>query len=203
VVRTSDDPRRGLSVLAVDTGTPGYRAGHLEQKSGLKGCVTGELVFDRVRVPAANLLGTEGDGLAITLKAISEGGRLGNAGVAIGIMQAIFEETLAARPGDSAAGEVLADIYAETQAARLLTYRAAWLLDAGERADAEVATAKFLADDASLRCAGRAMTLTGSLGEGHPLERYLRDSIPLISADGTGDIQRIVAARSLVGRYTF
>ncbi|MDA8335776.1 MAG: acyl-CoA dehydrogenase family protein [Peptococcaceae bacterium] len=203
VVRTSNDPRRGLSVLAVDAGLPGFRAGHLEHKTGLKGCVTGELVFDDVRVPVANLLGNEGDGLAIALKAISEHGRLGNAGVALGVMQAIFEETMAVCADDPRAGEALADIHADSRAARLLTYRAAWLLDAGQRADAEVATAKFFADDASLRSAGRAMTIAGgsSLVEGHPLERCFRDSIPLISADGTGDIQRIVAARSLVGRF--
>jgi len=209
VARTSSDPRRGLSVFAVDTASPGFRTGRAEHKTGLKGCVTGELVLDQCRVPASHLLGEEGDGLAITIKAISEYGRMGNAGVALGLMQAVFEETqaLAAAVGQlhqPLVREGLAAIYGETQAARLLTYQAAWLLDTGARADAEVATTKFFANDASLRCVRRAMAIAGSRGlvAGHPLERCFRDAIPLISADGTGDIQRIVAARSLVGRFS-
>jgi len=209
VARTSADRRRGLSVFAVDATTPGFRTGRAEHKTGLVGCVTGELVFDQCRVPESHLIGEEGDGLAITIKAISEYGRMGNAGVALGLMQTVFEETqaLAAAVGQlyqPMVQEGLAAIYGETQAARLLTYQAAWLLDTGARADAEVATTKFFANDASLRCIRRAMAIAGSRGlvAGHPLERCFRDAIPLISADGTGDIQRIVAARSLVGRFS-
>ncbi|MGQ9825126.1 MAG: acyl-CoA dehydrogenase family protein [Desulfotomaculales bacterium] len=209
VAKTKDEPKKEFSAFIVERGTPGFRPGRAEDKIGFRGCVTGELVMENCRVPAENLLGGEGKGLAVALKGVSEYGRTGIAGVALGLMQASLEAALKFAGERVLAGKPIAllptiqfkiaEIYADLEASRLLAYRAAWLLDRGERADTEIAAAKFFAAEAALRCTRKAMDIHGAYGcmKGFPVERYCRDAQLLVPADGTDDIQRLVVGRSL------
>jgi alkylation response protein AidB-like acyl-CoA dehydrogenase len=187
----------------------GFRAGRVENKIGFKGCGTGELIFDNCKVPKENLLGKPGQGLAIALKGISEYGRVGIIGVALGIMQASYEAALKFSRERVIYGNPIsnlpavyyriAEIYADIEASRLLAYRAVWLLDQGKNADVEIAAAKFFVTEAALRCTRKAMDIHGGYGcvKEYAVERYCRDAQLLIPADGTNDIQRTVVGRTL------
>lgn len=209
VAKTKDEPKKEFSAFIVEKGTPGFRPGRAEEKIGFRGCVTGELVMENCRVPKENLLGEEGRGLTIALKGVSEYGRTGITGVALGLMQASLEAALRFAGERVLYGKPIAflpaiqfkiaEIYADLEASRLLAYRAAWLLDQKMRADTEIAAAKFFAAEAALRCTRKAMDIHGAYGcmKGFPVERYCRDAQLLVPADGTNDIQRLVVGRSL------
>ncbi len=212
IAKTKDEPKKEFSAFIVEKGTPGFRPGRAEKKIGFHGCVTGELVLENCRVPKENLLGEEGQGLAIALKGINDYGRTGIVGVALGLMQASLEAAvkfageriLYGRPISNLPSVHfrIAEIYADLEASRLMAYRAAWLLDQKQRADTEIAAAKFFATEAALRCARKAMDIHGAYGcmHGYNVERYCRDAQLLIPADGTNDIQRVVVGRNLTAR---
>ncbi|MCL6446688.1 MAG: acyl-CoA dehydrogenase family protein [Armatimonadetes bacterium] len=212
IARTKDAPKKEFSAFLVEKGTPGFHPGRAEKKIGFHGCVTGELVLENCRVPKENLLGEEGQGLAIALKGVSDYGRTGIVGVALGLMQASLEaavkfageRVLYGKPISAlpAVHFRIAEMYADLEASRLLAYRAAWLLDQGRRADTEIAATKFFATEAALRCARKAMDIHGAYGciKGYAAERYCRDAQLLVPADGTNDIMRVVAGRSLTAR---
>ncbi|MEW5898608.1 MAG: acyl-CoA dehydrogenase family protein [Bacillota bacterium] len=212
IARTKDEPKKEFIALLVEMGTPGFRPGRAEKKIGFHGCVTGELVLENCRVPKENLLGEEGQGLAIALKGVSDYGRTGIVGVALGLMQASLEAALKFAAERILYGKPIsalpavhfriAEMYADLEASRLLAYRAAWLLDQGRRADTEIAATKFFATEAALRCARKAMDIHGAYGciKGYAVERYCRDAQLLVPADGTNDIMRVVAGRNLTAR---
>ncbi|MEW6424000.1 MAG: acyl-CoA dehydrogenase family protein [Bacillota bacterium] len=212
IARTKDEPKKEFSAFVVEKGTPGFYPGRAEKKIGFHGCVTGELVLENCRVPKENLLGEEGQGLAIALKGVNDYGRTGIVGVALGLMQASLEaarkfageRVLYGKPISSlpAVHFRIAEMYADLEASRLLAYRAAWLLDQKKRADTEIAATKFFATEAALRCARKAMDIHGAYGciKGYAVERYCRDAQLLVPADGTNDIMRVVAGRNLTAR---
>jgi alkylation response protein AidB-like acyl-CoA dehydrogenase len=207
----ADPPHRGMSVLLIDSGTPGFRVLRDLPKLGYKGTESCEVLLEGCRVPAANLLGGKpGRGLQQVLSAL-ETGRLNVAARAVGVAQAAYDEALGyarqrhafGKPiGDFQAIQLkIADMAMQVQAARLLTYWAASRADAGERVDTETGMAKAFASEAAQECALLAMHVHGGYGYSREfiVERLYRDA-PLMSiGEGTNDIQRLVVARRLLG----
>lgn len=206
VARTGEDPPQ-FSAFIVEKGMPGFKPGRKENKMGFHGCTTGELIFENCAVPAENLVGKEGDGLRIALKAISETGRGGMAGVALGILASCLEEAvkfanervLGGKPISvhQAIQSRIADIRIALESSRLLTYRAAWLKDRGMRCDVEYAIAKYYATEAAVQCAKKTVDIYGGYGVmmEFAAQRLYRDAQVLIPSAGTSDIQMIVIAR--------
>jgi len=196
-----------FSCYLVPADTPGYEKGRVEHKIGLRGCNTGELSFDRCRVPGTARLGAPGDGLRLALKAIGEVGRASMAACALGLMAACLdasrrfanERELYGRPiGRLQAIQFkIADMATELEAARALVYRACSLKDAGRRCDTEVAMAKYFATEAAVRAAQNAMDIHGGYGvlEEYDVQRYYRDARVLIPSTGTSEIMKLVIAR--------
>jgi alkylation response protein AidB-like acyl-CoA dehydrogenase len=200
---------RGLSVLMVEAGTPGFAVGRDLGKLGYKGPESCEVHFDGARVPAANLLGgAEGQGFKQVVAAL-EVGRLNVAGRSLGIAQAACDAALRysrqrhafGQPiGDFQAVQLkLADMATEIQAARLLTWWAAARKDRGERADTETAMAKLFASELALRAALDSMRIHGGYGYSteFEVERLYRDAPLMAIGEGTNDILRVLIARAL------
>ena len=214
LVKTAKDTgkaHRGMSVLLVDTGSPGFTVGRDLPKLGYKGPETCELVLDQVRVPTANLLGgEEGHGLQQILNGL-EIGRINIAARAVGVAQAAYEAALGYARERTAFGQPIAnfqaiqlkiaDMATEIQAARLLTYWAAAKSDAGGgRLDMEAGMAKMYASEVAIKCALESMRIHGAYGYSAEfvVERLYRDAPLMAIGEGTNDIQRLVIARSLV-----
>lgn len=209
VAKTKDEPKKEFTAFLVDKTMDGFKSGRAEKKIGFHGCVTGELVLENCKVPRENVLGQEGQGLLLALKGITEYGRTGIVGVALGLMQASLEaavkfaneRVLYGKPISNlqAIQFRLAEIYADLETSRLLAYKAAWLIDQKKKADLDVAAAKFYATEASLRCTRKAMDTLGGYGcmKEYAVERYCRDAQLLIPADGTNDIMRVVVGRTI------
>lgn len=209
--RTAEPAHKGMSVLLVDAGTPGFRVAKDIPKLGYKGTESCEVVFEDVRVPAANLLGgTEGRGMQQVLSAL-EVGRLNIAGRSLGIAQRAYDEALAYSRERQAFGRPIADFQAvqirlaetatQVQAARLMTYWAASELDRGERSDLQTGMAKLFASEVALQAAQESMRVHGGYGYSaeFEIERLYRDSILMTIGEGTSDIMRTVIAKALVG----
>jgi alkylation response protein AidB-like acyl-CoA dehydrogenase len=204
------EPRhRGMSILLVDQDTPGYSVSRDLPKLGYRGTETCELVFERARVPAANLLGgVEGRGLQQALSAM-ETGRINIAARAVGLSQAAFDAAFAYSQERHAFGQpivdfqamqmMLADMATSLQSARLLTYWAASRLDAGERADVESSMAKLYASEAALKISLDAMRIHGAYGYSTELEleRFYRDAPLMAIGEGTNEVLRTVITKGL------
>ena len=214
LVKTAKDTakaHRGMSVLLVDTGSPGFTVGRDLPKLGYKGPETCELVLDQVRVSADCLLGgEEGHGLQQILNGL-EVGRINIAARAVGVAQAAYEAALGYARDRRAFGQPISDFQAiqlkiadmatEIQAARLLTYWAAAKSDAGGgRVDMEAGMAKMYASEVAIKCALESMRIHGAYGYSAEfvVERLYRDAPLMAIGEGTNDIQRLVIARSLV-----
>ncbi|MGH9109624.1 MAG: acyl-CoA dehydrogenase family protein [Acidimicrobiales bacterium] len=205
------EPRhRGMSVLLVEAGTPGFRVERDLGKLGYKGPETCEVVLDDVEVPAANLLGgQEGHGLQQVLSAL-EIGRVNVAARSVGIAQAALDAALGYSVERQAFGHRIADFQAiqlkladmatEVQAARLLTWWAADRIDRGLRSDTETGMAKLFASELAIRAALESMRVHGAYGYSTELdvERLYRDAPLMAIGEGTNDILRTVIARNLV-----
>jgi alkylation response protein AidB-like acyl-CoA dehydrogenase len=200
---------KGISAFLVETTTPGFIVGRLEDKLGLRSSDTAAITFDDCFVPLENRLGGEGEGFSIALATL-DGGRIGIAVQALGIAQGCLEESLAhakeRRQFGHAIGEfqaiqwMLADMASEIDAARLLTYRAAWLLDRQCSITKEAAMAKLFASEAANRSAYKAVQIFGGYGytKDFPVERFFRDARITTLYEGTSEIQRLVIARRLI-----
>ena len=214
LVKTAKDTSKahqGMSVLLIDTGSPGFTVGRDLPKLGYKGPETCELVLDQVRVPADCLLGgEEGHGLQQILNGL-EIGRINIAARAVGVAQAAYEAALGYARDRRAFGQPISDFQAiqlkiadmatEIQAARLLTYWAAAKSDAGGgRVDMEAGMAKMYASEVAIKCALESMRIHGAYGYSAEfvVERLYRDAPLMAIGEGTNDIQRLVIARSLV-----
>ncbi|WP_026401996.1 acyl-CoA dehydrogenase family protein [Actinomadura rifamycini] len=201
----------GMSVLLVDTSSPGFRVTRDLPKLGYKGPETCELVLDEVRVPVADLLGgAEGRGLQQVLGGL-EIGRINIAARAVGVAQAAYEAALGYSREREAFGRPisdfqaiqlkLADMATEIQAARLLTY---WAADRAEttggRVDMEAGMAKMYASEVAIRCALESMRVHGGYGYSAEfvVERLYRDAPLMAIGEGTNDVQRLVIAKALV-----
>jgi len=211
VVARTGEGAKGLSAFVVEAGTQGIRAGRKEHKFGLKGCTTGEVVIENCRVPVANRLGDEGQGLKVAFAAISRSGRTGTAGTALGILAACLEAAVKQANERQLYGEPIAklqgiqwqvsDIWMDLQVARLLCYQAATLIDQNARCDPEVAAAKFYATEAAVRSAKKAVDIYGGYGylNEYPVQRYYRDAECLIASAGTAEVMRIIMAKAALG----
>lgn len=200
---------RSIHAFIVERGAPGLVVGKKEEKLGLRASDTVALALADVRVPAGHLLGREGDGFKIAMRAL-DGGRIGVAFQALGIGYACLEEALKyararvqfGRPlaDQPVVQEKLADMATELDAARLLGFRAAWLKDQGRPFTKEAAMAKVLATEAAGRAADAALQIHGGYGycQDYPIERYYRDVRVTRIYEGTSEIQRLVIARRLL-----
>jgi butyryl-CoA dehydrogenase len=201
--------KHGISAFVVEKNTPGFTVGRLEDKLGLRSSDTAELLFHDCRVPSENLLGQENDGFKIALSSL-DGGRIGIAAQALGIAQGCLEESVAhakqRHQFGHAIGEfqaiqwMLADMATEIDAARLLTYRAAWLLENHRSVTKEAAMAKLFASEAANRIAYRGIQIFGGYGftKEFAVERFFRDARITTLYEGTSEIQRWVIARRLI-----
>ncbi|MCG3114936.1 MAG: acyl-CoA dehydrogenase [Candidatus Manganitrophus sp. SA1] len=212
IVYAVTDPARGkkgISAFIVEKAFSGFVVGKIEDKMGLRGSDTAELIFQECRVPAENLLGVENEGFKIALATL-DGGRIGIAAQALGIAQGCLEESLAYakerkqfnRPiGDfQAIQNMLADMKTEIDAARLLTHRAAWSRHQGRPVTAIAAEAKLYASEMANRVAYKAVQIFGGYGfiKDFPVERFYRDARITTLYEGTSEVQRMVIARHLL-----
>ena len=200
----------GAYGLTEPADTPGFSIGRMEEKMGLHASTTGELIFEDCRVPAANMLGAEGEGDKLFLKTL-DGGRIGIGAMALGLAQAAYEAASAYakerrqfdRPIGSFQGVAfkIADMATEIDAARLMVYRAAWLKDCHKPYSTESAMAKLFASEVAFRATNAAVQVHGGYGyiTEYRVERYLRDAKLTEIGEGTSEIQRMVIARNLLG----
>jgi alkylation response protein AidB-like acyl-CoA dehydrogenase len=202
----ADNPD-AFSTFIVEKGMGGFRPTHEEHKVGMRGCNTGEIELKDCQVPAENLLGQEGKGMRVAMAAISDVGRGGMVGCAMGLQQACLdasvkfanERILYGKPISNlqAIQFKLADIKIDLEAGRLLGYRAAAVQDAGGRSGNEFAVAKYYTTEAAQRAAKMAVDIHGGYGcmEEFVVTRYLRDSYVLGPSAGTSDIMKVIISR--------
>ena len=200
---------RGISAFIVEQGTPGMSAGKKENKLGMRASDTSEVIFDNCRVPFDRLLGEAGQGFVNTLQVL-DGGRIGIAALSVGLAQGAYEAALNyakerrqfGQPiaGFQAIQWKLADNATRIEAARLLTYRAAYLRDHGARTTRESSIAKLFASEAAVKAADDCVQIHGGYGfvKDYPAEKFFRDVKLLTIGEGTSEIQRLVIARQLL-----
>jgi alkylation response protein AidB-like acyl-CoA dehydrogenase len=206
MAKDEEDPE-AFATFIVEKGMEGFRPGHEEHKVGMRGCNTGELVLEDCRVPKENLLGEEGKGMRVAMAAISEVGRGGMVGCALGLQAACLEASVKFANERILYGKPisrlqtiqnkLADMKIDLEAGRLLGYRAASMQDKGMRASNEFAVAKYFTTEAAQKAAKMAVDIHGGYGclEEYAVTRYLRDSCVLGPSAGTSDIMKIIIAR--------
>jgi alkylation response protein AidB-like acyl-CoA dehydrogenase len=211
-VTDPDKGPAGISAFIVEKGTPGFSIGKIEKKMGIRGSPTVELTFENCRVPAANLLGPEGDGFKIAMKVLDKS-RPGIAAQALGIAQGALdyatnylkERVAFGKPLSQQQGLqfMLADMKTEVEAARLLLYEAARKCDEGAPdITTWAAMCKLKCGDVAMSVTTDAVQLLGGFGYSteYPVERMMRDAKITQIYEGTQQIQRIVIARSMVGK---
>ncbi len=201
--------KAGITAFVVEADTPGFRLGSKERKMGIRGTTGYELVFEDARVPAANRLGEEGDGLKVALSALGAG-RIGIAACCVGLARSAME--LAARYalqrrqfGRAIADQemiqgMLAEMAVSVDAARLLTWRAARARDAGQPINSASSMAKWYASDTAMRVATDAVQIYGGAGysRDNPVERLMRDAKGAQIYEGTNQIHRLIVAQQLL-----
>ncbi|MCU0249099.1 MAG: acyl-CoA dehydrogenase family protein [Vicinamibacterales bacterium] len=200
---------RGISAFIVERGTPGMSPGRKEDKLGMRASDTSEVLFRECRVPADALLGAEHEGFINTLQVL-DAGRIGIAALAVGLAQGAYEaarryaleRTQFGQPiaAFQAIQWKLADLATRIEAARLLTYRAACLKDAGVRTSRESAEAKLFSSEVAVRAAEDCVQIHGGYGfvKDYPAEKFFRDVKLTTIGEGTSEIQRLVIARQLL-----
>lgn len=205
---------RGISAFVVDKGTRGFSCGSKENKLGMRGSPTSELVFENCRIPKENLLGKEGEGFIQALKVL-DGGRISIGALALGIAQGAYEESVKyakqreqfGRPiaNFQAIQFMLAEMATEIESARLLLFKASYLKDKGLRVSKEGAMAKLFASEVAMRTTTKAIQIHGGYGytKDYPVERMFRDAKLCEIGEGTSEIQRLVIARNLIGQSSF
>jgi alkylation response protein AidB-like acyl-CoA dehydrogenase len=199
----------GLSAFIVEKDTPGFRLGKKENKLGMRASDTAELIFEDCAVPAANMLGQQGQGFIDALR-ILDGGRISIAALALGMAQGAHDAALRyskqriqfGRPISEfqAIQWKLADMATEIEAARLLTLRAAWLKDQGRKTTKESSMAKLYAGEVAVKVANEGVQIHGGYGfiKDYPAEKFYRDVKVCTIGEGTSEIQRMVIARELL-----
>src|SRR5215208_5180759 len=209
VFAVTDRESRRLSAFVVEADRPGFSVGKLEHKLGIRGSPTGQPIFDEVRVPAENLIGTEGKGLSVALATLDHS-RLGVAAQALGIAQGATDYAVAYAKERRQFGQPiasfqgiqfkLADMETRTAAARELLYKACAKADRGERDLGKYsAMAKLFASDTAMAVTVEAVQVLGGYGyvSEYPVERMMRDAKITQIYEGTNEIQRVVIARTL------
>ena len=200
--------KKGISAFIVPTATPGYTVARLEEKTGQHASDTAQILFDNCRVPAASLIGEEGQGLKIALSGL-EGGRIGIASQSVGMARAAFDAALAYSKQRESFGKPifehqalqfrLADMATEIEVARQMIHHAASLKDAGRPCLKEAAMAKLFASEMAERVCSAAIQIHGGYGyvTDFPVERIWRDVRVCQIYEGTSDVQRILIGRAL------
>jgi len=215
IVFAKTDPAaggKGITAFLVEPNFPGFQAGRHEEKMGQHCSPSLEIIFGDCQVPAENRLGEEGQGLKIALSAL-DSGRIGIAGLAVGLAQGALDEAVKYAKQRRAFGKniadfqaiqwMLADMQTEIEAARALVYQAAWLKDASpSRIGTAASRAKLYATEMANRVAAKAVQIHGSVGYSREtdVERMYRDARVLTIYEGTSEIQRIIIARDLLQR---
>jgi len=196
---------KGLITAILEKGTPGFEVGKLEDKLGIRGSSTAELILENCKIPKENTLGEPGSGFKVCMSTL-DAGRIGVAGQALGIARASIEEAIAhakervqfGKPiaENQAIQWMIADMTTEYEAARLLTLRAAWLKDRGERYSREAAMAKLKASEAASFCATKGLQIHGGYGytTDYSAERHFRDARITEIYEGTSEIMRMIVA---------
>jgi alkylation response protein AidB-like acyl-CoA dehydrogenase len=201
--------KKKLSAFIVDKDSPGLRISHIEEKMGLHASITAELVLDNCQIPAENLLGQEGKGASIALHCL-DGSRIGIAAQAVGLSQRALDEAVRYAKQREAFGKsidnlqaiqfMIADMATFTESARLLAYRAAFLLDKNVPISKEASMAKLFASEAANKIAYLALQIHGGYGysKEFAVEQLYRDARVLTLYEGTSEIQRLVISRQLL-----
>ena len=215
VLFVNTDPakgEKGITALVVEKGMPGFHVGKEEKKLGINATACVELSFTDCEVPVANRLGNEGEGYKVALATL-DGGRIGIAAQAVGIAQGAFEEALAYSQQRQAFGQpisqfqaiqfMLADMSTEIEAGRLLTRKAAWKQDIGQRFSMEASIAKLFCSEMANRVTHKAIQVHGGYGYSreYPVERMYRDARITEIYEGTSEIQRLVIAAWVLKSY--
>jgi alkylation response protein AidB-like acyl-CoA dehydrogenase len=213
--RTNDTPgHRGVSAFLVPTDTPGLTRRTIHGKLGLRGQATAELVLEDVRVPASALMGPEGKGFSIAMSALAKG-RMSVAAGCVGIAQAALDAAVRyagereqfGRPiaAYQLVQELISDIAVDVDAARLLTWRVADLVDRGREFATAASQAKLFASEAAVRSAGNALQVFGGYGyiDEYPVGKLLRDARVMTLYEGTSQIQKLIIGRALTGVSAF
>jgi len=208
--KTDESQRhRGISAFIVEKGTSGFKVGHMEDKMGLRASDTTDLIFDNCRVPAANLLGQEGEGFKLAMTAL-DGGRIGIAAQSIGVAQAALDASIKYAQQRSQFGQkiskfqglrwMLADMATELEAARQLTMSAAAMKDQKAKFTRQASMAKLFASEMVNRITAKAIQIHGGYGftKDYPVERYYRDARVFTIYEGTSEIQRVVISNHLL-----
>ncbi|HLW98098.1 MAG TPA: acyl-CoA dehydrogenase [Candidatus Acidoferrales bacterium] len=202
----------GISAFVLEKGMPGFKPGKKENKLGLRASDTSEVIFSDCRVSGSQLLGDEGQGFINSLQVL-DGGRISIAALGLGMAQGAFEAATQYAKQRKQFGKAisefqatqfkLADMATEIDAARLLTYRAAWLADRGDsRLTRESSMAKLYTSEVAVRVANEALQIFGGYGfiKDYPAEKFYRDVKLCTIGEGTSEIQRLVIARQLLGK---
>lgn len=202
---------RGISAFVVERGEPGMQPGKKENKLGMRASDTSEVVFTDCRVGPDRLIGQEGEGFVQAMQVL-DAGRVGIAALAVGLAQGAYEAArtyaLERRQFGQPIGAFqaiqwkIADMATRIEAARLLTYRAAYLKDCGRRVTRESAMAKLYASEIAVRVAEDGVQIHGGYGfvKAYPAEKFYRDVKLTTIGEGTSEIQRLVIARQILGR---
>jgi alkylation response protein AidB-like acyl-CoA dehydrogenase len=215
VIMALTDPakgRNGISAFILEKGMTGFRPGKKEDKLGIRAADTAELILEDVKVSAESLLGKEGDGYKAAM-AILDGGRVSIAGFSLGIAAGALESSLKYAKervqfdqpiaNFQAIQWMLADGFTELEAARLLTYRAAFLEDKGKKIPKESAMAKLFASELAVKSSSMAVQIHGGYGfsKDYPVEKFYRDSKLATIGEGTSEIQRWIIAQKILSEY--
>jgi alkylation response protein AidB-like acyl-CoA dehydrogenase len=210
MARTGQEGPKGISAFAVERDWEGFEFGRREEKMGWWASPMRELIFEGCEVPAANLIGEEGQGFTVALAAL-DSGRLGMAACSVGLAQAAFDAALAFAKERQQFGRhlvefqglqfMLADMATQIEAARRLYREAAKVCDAGEEYSTAASMAKLFASDMAMRVTTDAVQIHGGYGymREYPAERYMREAKALQIVEGTNQIQRMMIGRSLIG----
>ena len=200
---------KGMSAFIVEKGTPGFTYGKKEVKMGIRASVQRELVFQDVKVPAANLLGKEGEGFKIAMMTL-DGGRVGVGAQALGIAEGAYEHALKYAKERVQFGKpiakfqavsfILADMKAKIEAARYLVYKAAYSMNQGVSYSLDAAIAKKIASDVAMQVTTDAVQVFGGYGftREYPVERYMRDAKITQIYEGTSQVQQMVISGAIL-----
>jgi len=206
LAKDGENPK-AFSTFIVENKMEGFKATHKEHKVGMRGCNTGELSFENLRVSKEQLLGEEGKGIRVAMAAIGDAGRGGMVGIAIGLQAACLEASVKFAKERSFYGKPiselqisqskLAEMKIDLEAGRLLAYRGAAMHDKGVRSSNEFAVAKYFTTENAQKAAKMAADIHGGYGcmEEYAVTRYLRDSFVLGPSAGTSDIMKVIIAR--------
>jgi butyryl-CoA dehydrogenase len=212
--RSGGEGARGITCFLVPTDSPGFESRRIEGKLGLRAQDTAELFLDGVRVPDSSRLGAEGEGFKVAMSAL-DNGRISLAAGCVGICQGCLEACVAYASERRQFGkpigsfqlvqELIAEIGVDTEAARLLAWRAAALADAGKSHTLESSVAKYFCSEAAVRAANAAVQVHGGYGyiDEYPVGKYLRDARVTTLYEGTSQIQKLIIGRALTGESAF